>query len=153
MTQSISGFHIENTLTHQFLTATRLLTRNLAKRYQAAVDLTLAELSVLHAIGLEPGISPTAVAEQTRHDKVRVSRAVQALQRRGLVRKDTHAADGRARVLRLTKRGVQVFAASIAAVEEGSDVLAGALSASERDRFARTPEKLRENLPTAPEAN
>jgi DNA-binding MarR family transcriptional regulator len=150
MLLAVAEFRIEDTLTYQLLTAARVLSKSLSERYQAAVDLSPTELSVLHAIGREPGISPTAIAGRTSLDKVRVSRATQTLQRRGLARKETHAADGRSRVLRLTRRGLQLRDVSIEAVESISSALTGGLTAREREQFGRLLFKLSEGLPQIP---
>ena len=64
-------------------------------------------------------------------DKVKVSRAAATLVARGLLKQTQDPADGRARLLRLTRKGVSIHQGAIPLAKELESQLANGLSRSE----------------------
>ena len=98
-------FLIQDFLPHRLLVVARRVSRAMATRFGSELNLTVSEVSVLSIVGQQGPISPTAISDQTSMDKVRVSRTTAALIARGLVQQSRDPHDGRARLLRLTRRG------------------------------------------------
>ena len=88
--------------------AANRVSRLCARRYTKAYGLSIPEWRVLAVVGRFDTLSPSAVGEWTAMDKVKVSRAAASLVARGLLRQTQDPRDGRARLLRLTRRGVAV---------------------------------------------
>jgi len=102
-------FELTEFLPHRIAVTARRVTRVLSDRYEQAFKLTVTELSVLTVVGQAGKLSPSAIADQTSMDKVRVSRATSVLAGRGLLRQNKDPLDGRGRVLRLTKKGQGIY--------------------------------------------
>jgi len=69
----------------------------------------MSEWRLLAAIGRDSVLSPTAAGARTAMDKVKVSRAAASLVARGLLRQSQDPADGRGRLLRLTRKGTTLY--------------------------------------------
>ncbi|MBV9251335.1 MAG: winged helix-turn-helix transcriptional regulator, partial [Acetobacteraceae bacterium] len=68
---------------------------------------------VLAVVGRFGTTSPSMVSEWAAMDKVKVSRAAATLVARGLLKQTQDPADGRARLLRLTRKGTSVHQSAI----------------------------------------
>ena len=66
------------------------------------------EWRVLAVVGRFGTVSPSTVSEWATMDKVKVSRAAATLVARGLLKQSQDPTDGRARLLRLTRKGTNV---------------------------------------------
>lgn len=102
------AFQLDAFLPYQLSIAANRVSRLFARRFAEEYDLTIPEWRVLVVIGRFESISPSTVSEHTSMDKVKVSRAAATLVARGLVKQTQDATDGRARILRLTRKGQTV---------------------------------------------
>ena len=82
----------------------------IARAYQAKFGLTIWEWRVLAVLGEGRPLTAQAVCEATAMDKVTVSRAIRALDARGLVARKPNSADKRASDVTLTSEGAEVYA-------------------------------------------
>ena len=99
------AFLLEEFLPHELSVAAGRTTRLFARRFEAAFGLSLAEWRVLVVVGRFGTITPSTVAERADMDKVKVSRATACLVATGLLEQGPAPHDGRARLLRLTRKG------------------------------------------------
>jgi len=83
----------------------------LARRYRERFGLTIPEWRVVAVLGRFGDLSATELSRHTVMDKVRITRAAQALARKGLIERRRDAADQRVTRHRLTERGREVHAA------------------------------------------
>lgn len=88
-------------------TSSRVL-RVFARRDLAMFGLSVPEWRVVAMIGERGTIGATEISRHSDMDKVKVSRAVAGLMRRGLIRRAVDPADGRAFLLSFTRRGRNV---------------------------------------------
>src|SRR5580704_5347778 len=102
------AFRLEDFLPYRLSVAANSVSRLFARRYFEAFGLSIPEWRVLAVVGRFDSLSPSTVSEWTAMDKVKVSRAAASLVARGLVRQTQDPRDGRARLLRLTRRGAAV---------------------------------------------
>lgn len=86
------------------------ISRALAREYQTGFDLTIPEWRVMVVLGRLQPLSAGAVAARTEMDKVKVSRAVAAMERKGLLHRTPDPKDQRAMRLALTSSGMAVYA-------------------------------------------
>ncbi len=100
-------------------------------------DITSVQFAALDAIRINPKIDQAGVASLIAYDRPTIGEVVTRLVTKGLVERTVSQADRRARLLRLTPKGEQLFI-QLAPVVEGlqDDILIG-LSAGEREEFRR----------------
>ncbi|MBI1263126.1 MAG: MarR family transcriptional regulator [Alphaproteobacteria bacterium] len=82
----------------------------IARAYQARFGLTIWEWRVIAVLGEGAPRTAQGVCEATAMDKVTVSRAIRALDARGLVRRSARDDDRRASDVRLTAEGEAIYA-------------------------------------------
>ncbi len=106
-------FRLEEFLPFQLSVATSRVSRLFAKRYAEELGLSIPEWRVLAVVGRFGTASPSMVSEWAAMDKVKVSRAAATLVARGLLKQTQDPSDGRARLLRLTRKGTGVHQAAV----------------------------------------
>src|SRR5262245_23330975 len=72
------------------------------------LGVTADQFVVLTMLAEDEGITQITIVERTASDPNTVAAVLRLLERRGLVRRETHAHDGRARCVFLTKEGRQM---------------------------------------------
>lgn len=147
-TNADKAFHLEQYLPHQIMITARRVSRMMTDRYATEFNLSVAELSVLSAVGRNGSLSPTAIAEQTSMDKVRVSRASASLVAQGMLRQSRDPSDGRGRLLRLTKRGTGIHNGVVPVVRDAEAELIAGLGKTELAALTRALNKLSARLDT-----
>ena len=106
-------FRLEEFLPFQLSATTSRVTRMFAKRFADELGLSIPEWRVLAVVGRFGTASPSMVSEWAAMDKVKVSRAAATLVARGLLKQTQDPSDGRARLLRLTRKGTGVHQAAV----------------------------------------
>lgn len=135
-------FDLEEFLPFQLSLAANRVARLFARRYADAFGITIPEWRVMAVVGRHEGISPSRVSERTGMDKVKVSRAAASLVARGLVRQTADPGDGRARVLRMTRKGERIYAGMVPLAREIERELQSGLSRTEWGMLERLLGKL-----------
>jgi DNA-binding MarR family transcriptional regulator len=106
---ALGDFKLDDFLPYRLSVAANRVSRMFARRFSDAFGLTIPEWRVLAILGRAGSASPSGVGEMAAMDKVKVSRAAASLVARGLVRQTQDPDDGRARVLRLTRKGSTTY--------------------------------------------
>jgi len=81
----------------------------IARAYQARFGLSISEWRVIAVLGERPTLTAQAICEATAMDKVTVSRAIRALDARGVVRRTRRQEDRRASDVSLTNAGRSIY--------------------------------------------
>ena len=115
----------------------------------AALDLTPRELSVLAAAATRPW-PQLGLAAAVGLDKTTMVAAVDALERRGLVRREQHPDDRRVRLVTVSDDGRRLLAQASAAADELERELLAALPTGDRDRLVPLLRALVAAGPTGP---
>lgn len=113
--------------------------------YRERFGLVLREwrvLAVMSRASRVQGMMPGEIARLTAVDKAGVSRALAALERRGLIERSASGRDARRSHVRLTARGRVLLRRLAPAALRRQARLAGALDPSERATFFRLLDKL-----------
>ncbi|GGE30482.1 MarR family transcriptional regulator [Marinicauda pacifica] len=107
----------------------------IARAYQSRFGLTIWEWRVIAVLGEGAPMTAQGVCEATAMDKVPVSRAIRALDERGLVRRTRRSSDRRASDVELTGEGQRIYeeVAPLAMQYEAS--LLDGLADAERERL------------------
>ena len=118
----------------------------LAVIYRERFGLEVPEWRILVTIGLQDDCTAQQVAASTRMHKTRVSRAVAALRKRGLVGRAPSARDARALHLVLTPAGRRLYTALVPLALARERALLGQLSARDQAGLLRGLERLESAL-------
>ncbi len=147
---SRDGFNLEGFLPDQLAVTANRVSRFLARNFAEEFGLTIPEWRVLALVGRFEAISPSRVSGLTEMDKVKVSRAAATLVARGMLRQAPNPTDGRARVLRMTRKGERVHDTVVPRARELEQELASALSRTELAALRKALTKLHGFLDQAP---
>jgi DNA-binding MarR family transcriptional regulator len=124
---------LERFLPYRLSVLTNRVSGEIARLYARRFGLTIAEWRVMAVLGRFGPMSANEVAERTAMDKVRVSRAVAQLARRGRLLRRIDRADRRRVVLDLSPKGRAVFAEIVPLALGVEARLLAPLSAAERE--------------------
>ncbi len=102
-------FRLEEFLPFRLSVAAESVSHLINRHHLAESGLAMPEWRLLAAVGRFTVLSPTVAGERTEMDKVKVSRAAASLVARGLLKQTSDPADGRGRLLRLTRKGTAVY--------------------------------------------
>lgn len=114
-------------------------------RFFSAANLTesqLTEATLLHLLQLNPGIRQGVLARQLRLKRAHMTKIVQGLEARGLVRQAIPEEDRRSVTLTLTEAGAEALAALWPAVMAGETRVPAGLTPAERVRLLGLLQKL-----------
>jgi DNA-binding MarR family transcriptional regulator len=145
---SVNGeaFRLDEFLPHELSVTAGRSSRLLARRFEAAFGLSIAEWRVLAVVGRFDIITPSAVAEHTDMDKVKVSRATACLVAADLLEQGPAPHDGRARLLRLTRKGRLVHDGIMPLARSVESQLAAGLSEEEWRMLRKCLRRLQEHM-------
>lgn len=135
-------FDLEDFLPYRLSVVTNRVSRAFASRYAAAWGLAIPEWRVLAVVGAFAPLSSAAVCEKTAMDKVKVSRAVAGLLRRGLLARHPAQDDGRVLLLSLAEEGRRVYGGVVPMARGIEAALTAALSPRERRGLLAALDKL-----------
>lgn len=100
---------LEEFLPYRLSVLTNRISGALARRYGERFGIGIPEWRVIANLGRSPGLSANGVVERSAMDKVTVSRAVAALEAKGLLERERDAGDRRRSRLSLSARGQAVY--------------------------------------------
>lgn len=145
-----AGFDLERFLPYRLNVLASRVSRDLARQYEQKFGISIPEWRVLAHLAQNRDVSVREIHERVDMDKSKVSRAAARLESLALIEKREHAGDRRLVDLRLTARGLALFAeiAPLALAFEAD--LFAALDAEERRVFERVMTKLLGEGPVVP---
>ena len=130
--ENASGdFELDDFLPYRLSVAANRVSRMFARRFAEMFGLSIPEWRVLAILGRVGSASPSAVGELAAMDKVKVSRAAASLVARGMLRQTQDPDDGRARILRLTRKGTSAYHGAVPLARELETEIAAGLSRAE----------------------
>jgi DNA-binding MarR family transcriptional regulator len=101
----VGEFRLAEFLPYRLAVVTEAVSRVFAENFEEAFKLTRPEWRVLAVVVENGTLSPTLVGQHASMDKVKVSRAVQSLVVKGLLRRTQDPSDGRGLLLSVTRKG------------------------------------------------
>jgi DNA-binding MarR family transcriptional regulator len=128
----MSTLKLDQFIPYRLSVASNAVSSRIAESYRKRFGLKIAEWRLIAILAESNRMTPQALGEATRMDKISVSRAAAALVERGLVCAEDNPGDGRSHFLSLTADGRSLYAeiAPVALAMEAQ--LLGALTADER---------------------
>jgi len=142
MTDAGRRLPIDGSLFFKLVRVVNLTARPFVETLSKTHQLSLNEWRAMVVLASHPGVAAREIAEHTGLDKMSVSRAVAALDRRGRIRKEPHPTDARRTRLWLSASGRKLFETigALAAVRERQ--LFGGIGATELAAMDKTLERL-----------
>ncbi|MCI0755881.1 MarR family winged helix-turn-helix transcriptional regulator [Teichococcus vastitatis] len=123
---------LQDFLPYRLSVVTEGISNLFATRYQERFGLSIPEWRVVAVVGQHGTLSTQQVIGHTGMDRVRVSRAVIRLVDRGLLDRRAHPQDQRAQLLRLSRRGRDIYRDIVPLAREMQAALASALTEAEQ---------------------
>jgi DNA-binding MarR family transcriptional regulator len=117
------------------------------RRIEAEFGLTRPEIVILLALHFRDGITAAEFCEFSGHLKAGVSRAVIALERKELIRRQADSADSRRQRLFITDAGRALYQRYAPALRTREAAMLACLSPSEREQFDDLLDKLAAHVP------
>ena len=108
---------------------------------EVGFDLTPVQFAAMDAIAAHPGIDQAGVAAKIAYDRATIGGVIDRLDQKGLVLRSVSKKDRRARELRLTEKGRQVFDEILPVVTALQDDILPGLTPAERTSFLALAEK------------
>ncbi len=137
-------FSPEHSLPHAFsVVATRISTM-LGKMYTQQFGLSVVGWRIIAILGTHFPLSAKALGELTAMDQVSISRAVEQLAGKKLVSRRVDSTDRRRVVLRLSKKGEEVYNQVVPVLYAGERALVSSLSESDEATLRRIMESMLE---------
>jgi DNA-binding MarR family transcriptional regulator len=115
---SSAAFRLSDFLPYRLAVTSASVSRFFIENCAAPSNLTIAEWRTMAVVAQYGNLSPTAVGQFTAMDKAKVSRAAQSLTVKGMIRQSQDPGDGRARLLRLTRKGAVTHARMVVCMSE-----------------------------------
>lgn len=101
---------LERFLPYRLSVVTNRISGALSRHYAERFGISIPEWRVIANLGRYPGLTANDVVERAAMDKVTVSRAVAALEEKGLLSREKDAGDKRKSRLTLSDKGTAVYA-------------------------------------------
>ena len=108
---------------------------HLIERRLARHDYTHTQAAIIMVLGRRPGLTAQDLTGPVHVEPASITRALQALERRGLVDRQPHPTDGRASLLQLTAAGREAEATIARVVRETSAALEDELAPEQVHAF------------------
>jgi len=139
--------HLPNYLPYRLSVASNKASDLIARAYRARFGLTIWEWRVIAVLGSQAQpLTAQGVCEAAAADKVTISRAIRALNARGLVNRRLNARDRRASDVTLTPEGRIVYAEIAPSALACEAHMLRAFSSDERAELERLLDKLERSL-------
>ena len=120
----------------------------LASLYTEKFGISIAEWRTVAVLGEKPGLTCTQIATHVAMDKVAVTRAVQSLIEKQLVRRSSSQADGRVSHLNLTRAGARIYDEVVPMALEVERAVWGALASEEKSYWDEMMSKMERRVAT-----
>jgi DNA-binding MarR family transcriptional regulator len=106
-------FSLETFLPYRLSVLANRLSRAFARHYQDEFGISIAEWRVIAVLGSFAPLSSNEIGARTEMDKAKVSRAVAALLKAGLIEREAHPRDQRLIQLTLSRAGRRIYEAIV----------------------------------------
>lgn len=137
-----TALYLEKFLPYRLSVVTNRISGALSRHYADRFGIGIPEWRVIANLGRHPGITANDVVVRSAMDKVTVSRAVAALEEKGLLSREKDAGDKRKSRLTLSVKGQEVYAEIAPLALSFERDLLTALSAEEVAQLDRIIDKL-----------
>jgi len=140
--QSKSELTLEKYLPYRLSILSNLVSGMIARAYEDKFALSISEWRIIAVLGEYPRSSADDISKTTRTEKSIISRALQRLLKRRLIRREVSVTDRRRQHLTLTKNGMDIYQQVVPLSYEYEQKLLECFSEREQASFDKLVEKL-----------
>ena len=141
-TQSKSELTLEKYLPYRLSILSNLVSGMIARAYEDKFALSISEWRIIAVLGEYPRSSADDISKTTRTEKSIISRALQRLLKRRLIKREVSVTDRRRQHLTLTKNGMDIYQQVVPLSYEYEQKLLECFSEREQASFDKLVEKL-----------
>lgn len=134
---------LQDFLPYRLAITSNRVSRMVARAYRARFGLSIWEWRVIAILGEGQPVTAQDLAEAAAMDKVAVSRAVRALEERGLLERRQHSRDKRSSLLDLSGEGRNIYAEIAPIALDAEARLVAGLNAQELELLADLLDRIR----------
>lgn len=135
------AYALKNSIAYRFIKAANTVNNRLNKKL-SPFNIAIEQRATLEIIKFEKNVNQTKIAELLGKDKTTISRSLNSLQKKGLIKKSEVSEDKRSNKVELTKTGEMILNDTIEEVHLYRESLNNKLSKEEVDTFFRILDKL-----------
>lgn len=143
------SFNLDGFLPYHLHTVSAQIMQLTTRRYAQKLGITVAEGRVLTAVHSFGPLSTRNIADKTRMDKAKITRAVKRLIERGWLTRRINPDDNRLIILTLTPDGLAIHAAIVPIIQLVEDDMIAAVGDSMRVELMAALRKIEERLDEA----
>lgn len=141
------NYKLEKSIGHQIARTGRLVTNRLNTNFKNGnYPVTHEQWSIMIRLWEEDGLTQNRLAELTHKDNPCVSRLINNLEKRELVKRTTHPVDGRTKLIYLTEKGREMQIGLIQQAQKTVEQISDGIAPDELVTFLRVLTKIQENL-------
>ena len=141
-TSSKAKLTLEDYLPYRLSILSNLVSGMIAHAYQDKFALSVNEWRIMAVLGEYPGSSADDIGKKTQTEKSIISRALQRLLKRRLVKRQVSATDRRRQHLTLTKVGRDIYSQVVPLSYDYEKRLLDCFTKQEKDNFSKLIDKL-----------
>lgn len=134
---------LDDFLPYQLSVASNAVSSAIARTYEVLFGLRVPEWRLIAVLAEQEGVTQQLLVARTEMDKMTVSRAAQALVKRGLVTRVPHGRDKRSHTLALSEEGRALYAQIAPKALELEEKLLKQFGAREVEQLKKTLAKLK----------
>lgn len=136
---------LERFIPYRLSVLSNRVSAGVAAAYRDRFALSVTEWRIMAVLGEFPGLSGEEVSHKTQIEKSILSRAIQKLLKRNLVRRSVDDQDRRRQVLTLSKLGSDIYTQVVPLSLDYQEMLLSCLSTTEQERFEQYIDRMIEH--------
>lgn len=135
------GYALKNSIAYRFIKAANTVNNRLNKKL-SPFNIAIEQRATLEIIKFEEDVNQTKIAELLGKDKTTISRSLNSLEKKGLIKKSEISEDKRSNKVELTQAGEDILVNTIDEVTSYRESLNEKLTEQEIEAFFKIIDKL-----------
>jgi len=135
------GYALKNSIAYRFIKAANTVNNKLNKQL-SPFNIAIEQRATLEIIKFEKEVNQTKIAELLGKDKTTISRSLNSLEKKGLIKKSEISGDKRSNKVELTQTGEKILDDTIEEVSSYRESLNEKLTKEEIEAFFKILDKL-----------
>ena len=135
------AYALKNSIAYRFIKAANTVNNKLNKKL-SPFNIAIEQRATLEIIKFEKDVNQTKIAELLGKDKTTISRSLNSLEKKGLIKKSEISGDKRSNRVELTKLGEKILEDTIEEVSSYRESLNEKLTKEEIEAFFKILDKL-----------
>lgn len=135
------SYALKNSIAYRFIRGANSVNKTLNKKLNT-YNIAIEQRATLEIIKFEKNVNQTTIANLLGKDKTTISRSLNSLEKKGLIKKIENLEDKRINTIQLTKEGEEILENTVDVVTSFRESLNDRLSEEELNMFFKIVNKL-----------